>query len=210
MALYLIAPWAFAQTNNGSSNKGKPVKLSADKVKLVNRQLDREKMTEPGVFSLNAGEGSGMAVVKSAQVGEGTIHIDLRGENNPGRSFVGVAFNIQNDSTYEAVYFRPFNFLAKAEASRQHGIQYIYHPKYPWDVLRKEREGEFEAAFDNPPNPDGWFSVSINILPDRVVVKEPESGRTLLEVDRLANTASKKIGLWVGNGSIGSFRNLGI
>ncbi len=190
--------------------KGKLIKLGENKVELVNRQFDSGKGSEVGAVSLSAGEGPGIAIVKSARIEEGTIHIDLRGENNPGRSFVGVAFNVQNDSTYEAVYFRPFNFLAKEEARRQHSIQYVYHPKYPWETLRKEREGEFEAAFAHPPSPDGWFSISLHILPDRVIVKEANSGGTLLEVERLAQTTSKKMGFWVGHGSIGSFRNLRI
>ena len=55
-------------------------------------------------------EGDGMAIVNDLDFAEGTIELEIKGENSPGRSFVGVAFNIQNDSTYEAVYFRPFNF----------------------------------------------------------------------------------------------------
>ncbi len=206
----LIAPLSFSQMNRNKPVKSKRIELSESRLKLVNRQFGDGAEKESGTVSLSAGEGAGVAIVSSGRIGEGTIRIDLRGENNPGRSFVGIAFNVQNDSTYEAIYFRPFNFIAKGESRRQHSIQYVSLPQYDWAILRKEREGKFEAAFDSPPDPDSWFSININIRPDRVIVKDPKTGRTLLNAERLAKSTSRKIGLWVGNGSKGSFKNLSV
>lgn len=136
--------------------------------------------------------------------------LDIKGENNPGRSFVGIAFNIENDSTFEVVYFRPFNFESSEQIRREHSMQYVYEPDYPWSRLRNENEGEFEAEYFNPPSPDDWFSISLTIENDKVIVKDADSGKLLMQIKRLSSASSDKIGFWVGNGSKGSFRNLRI
>ncbi len=89
-------------------------------------------------------------------------------------------------------------------------MQYIFHPDFPWYRLRKEREGQFEAEYFNPPSPDNWFSVRIIIKPERVMVEDQQSGKLLMEVERLTKTSSSKIGFWTGYGSKGSFKNLRI
>ncbi|PIB29396.1 hypothetical protein [Maribacter sp. 4G9] len=173
------------------------------------RSVNREIHFTEGVLELNAAEGNGMAILTDVSFQIGTIQLDIKGENNPGSSFVGIAFNIQNDSTYEAVYFRPFNFKSPEQNRLEHGIQYIFEPNYPWYRLRNENTGEFEAEFINPPPPDDWFSISLTIEKNRVIVKD-SSGRLLMQVKRLSTISSSKIAFWVGNYSKGSFRNLKI
>lgn len=91
------------------------------------------------------------------------LKLNFLGENNPGKSFIGIAFNIQNEKTYEVIYFRPFNFIAEEQIRKDHMIQYIFHPNFTWRKLRDERTGEFEGEITIPPNPDDWFKVKINI-----------------------------------------------
>ena len=119
-----------------------------------------------------------------------------------------MAFNIQNDSTYEAIYFRPFNFVAEEQIRKEHMVQYIFHPEFGWNRLRTERTGEFEAEILNPPNPDEWFAATITITPDRVQVMLPDSPGLVLDVPRLTGQGSNKIGYWVGHNSSGRFDNL--
>ena len=154
--------------------------------------------------------GDGLGVIEHVNFTEGIVEIDLLGENNPGKSFVGFAFNIQNDSTYEAVYFRPFNFHSEEEIRRSHSMQYIFHPENTWRKLRTEQEGKFEATFINPPNPDDWFSVRLNITENTVTVYDADNNRQLMTVPRLTFTQSPRIGLWAGFNSKGGYRNLKI
>ncbi|HLO82236.1 MAG TPA: hypothetical protein VK166_14820, partial [Chitinophagaceae bacterium] len=60
----------------------------------------------------------------------GKIEILMRGKDVLQRSFVGIAFHGLNDSTYDAVYCRPFNFFAQDSVRRIHAIEYIAHPIY--------------------------------------------------------------------------------
>jgi hypothetical protein len=75
----------------------------------------------------------------------GVIELELKGKSVRGRSFLGVAFNVIDDKTFEAVYFRPFNFKAEGEF-RDRAVQYISWPANTWENLRKHRTGQFENA----------------------------------------------------------------
>lgn len=163
-----------------------------------------------GVTSLHAQPGGDIEILDNIKFDTGEISVELLGEDKPGQSFIGIAFNVQNDETYEAIYFRPFNFKSAEKIRREHSVQYVSHPTHTWKKLRSEQEGKFEAEFFDPPSPNDWFTASIRITNKTVVVTDPRSNQILLEVPRLATTASDKIAYWVGHNSKGSFRNLSI
>lgn len=104
------------------------INLTNTDLSLVNIEIDSIDKVGKSV-SLNSKQGDGLALIKELEFEVGTIEIDLKGENTPGKSFVGVAFNIQNDSTYEAIYFRPFNFQSNEKIRREYSVQYISHLK---------------------------------------------------------------------------------
>ena len=58
----------------------------------------------------------GLALVEGLEFAEGTLEIDLKGKGKDERSFLGVAFSAVDGKTFEAVYFRPFNFHARRQA----------------------------------------------------------------------------------------------
>lgn len=188
----------------------KEINFGRDNLELVNREIIATDEKEASMLTLNAKEGGGMAVIKNINFDIGTIALELKGENNPGKSFIGVAFNIQNDSTYEAIYFRPFNFKSDKSASREHSIQYISPPQHTWESLRTNHEGEYEAEYLNPPSPDEWFGIRVKIDNDNVYVYDKGSNTELLHVNRLEKQVSNKIGLWTGNNSKGVFKNMRI
>jgi len=176
-------------------------------IKAVNRTLSIYD-NSPGAVEMNAGEGDGLAVFKELAFETGTIEVELLGENNPGRSFIGIAFNIQDEETFEAIYFRPFNFVATEQARKDHMVQYIHHPEYTWYKLREERTMEFENEIPAPPDPNDWFRAIIKVSEKHVAVFMDEDVEPVLKVERLTTLKSQKLGLWVGNGSSGRFRNL--
>ncbi len=181
--------------------------LQEQHIKAVNRTLSLfEDM--PGAVEMNAAEGDGLAVLKQIAFETGTIELEILGENNPGRSFIGLAFNIQDEETFEAIYFRPFNFVATEQSRKDHMVQYVNHPEYTWYKLREERTMEFENEIPAPPDPDDWFKATIKVTEKNVEVYLDTSKEPVLKVERLSSNKSEKIGLWVGNGSSGRFRNL--
>jgi hypothetical protein len=190
-----------------SENK---IKFNNGDLKLINREVIEADGNAPNTLVLNNKKGDGIAVLKNEKFDFGTIELELKGENNPGKSFVGIAFNIQNDSTYEAIYFRPFNFKSNKSKRREHSIQYISHPKNTWRFLRTNHEGLYEAEYLNSPSPNEWFTITVKIDKDKVYVYDKKSNTELLSIKRLEKQVSDKIGLWTGNNSKGEFKNMKI
>lgn len=204
-SLLLIGMVAFVFTNCSAQNS---VSLNKKSLNAINRNLTTDSKNEVDVVYLDAKPGDGMAILEDTEFKTGTIRLDIQGEDNPGKSFVGIAFNVQNDSTYESIYFRPFNFKSPNKDRRAHSVQYVYHPDYPWKRLRDEQKGKFEAEYAEAPSPNDWFNIAVTIQDNKVIVKDGNSENVLLEVQRLAEPSSDKIAFWVGNNSQGSFRNL--
>ena len=192
------------------NSQAQEISLNLSELTVVNRTAENQTRGNRSTLVLDAQAGDGLAILNEVEFETGTIEVDLMGENNPGKSFIGIAFNIQNDSTYEAIYFRPFNFVADEQIRKEHMVQYIFHPEYGWNRLRTERTGEFEAQLPNPPNPDEWFRAFITVTQDRVQVRLSEIGEPMLEVPRLSDPLSNKIGYWVGHNSSGRFDKFNI
>nr|WP_315176546.1 hypothetical protein [uncultured Flavobacterium sp.] len=139
---------------------------------------------------------------------KGVVKIEMRGKDVLQESFIGVVFHGQDDMTYDAVYCRPFNFLAKDSVRRIHAIQYISHPTYTWKKLREERNGAFEKEIKNPPNPNGWFTMTLVVENKVIKAYINDSEVPSLEVEKLTNIQSGKLGIFVGDGSGGDFENI--
>lgn len=161
-----------------------------------------------GEINIESKEGAALAIINNEEFESGIIELQIKGENKPGQSFVGFAFNVQDENTYEAIYFRPFNFLAPEKIRREHGIQYIHPPNHEWRSLRENHPGVYEAEFPAPPNPEQWFKFKLKISPTIVEVYDSRNGELLLAVERLSVQRSKTIALWIGHNSKGSYRNL--
>jgi len=200
--LYLISIYSFGQEQINLADK-----FQNKKIKAVNRIISLYG-DSPDTVEMNAKNNDGLGILEDIEFDKGIIEVELLGENNPGKSFIGIAFNIQNDSNYEAIYFRPFNFVAEEQIRKDHMVQYIFHPEFTWRKLRDERTGEFEDEISDPPNPDDWFKAIIKITDNKVEVYINEISWPILSVDRLTSTKSNKIGVWTGFGSSGRFRNL--
>jgi hypothetical protein len=153
-------------------------------------------------------QGVGMLILDKYEFSNGTIEFDVKGKDVPQQSFVGVAFHIQNDSTYDAIYFRPFNFFNTDTTRRVRAVQYISMPKYDWPKLRADFPGKYENRVSPIPDPENWFHGKVIVEDNQISVFVNNATKPCLVVDKLTQTKTGKVGLWVGNGSGGSFANL--
>lgn len=179
------------------------------KLEIFNREIKFNDSTKKSI-SFNANENDGVAWIDGLVFGDGIIELDIKGKDVLQQSFVGVAFHGADNTTFDAVYFRPFNFLASDPVRKIHAVQYVSLPKYDWKKLRDEQNGKYEKPLSPAPNPNEWFHAKIEISFPSVKVYvngNPEPG---LVVEQLNTTRSGKLGLWVGNNSDGSFANLTI
>ena len=154
--------------------------------------------------------GDGLAWLEGTKFSEGTIEFDVRGKDVPQRSFVGIAFNGTDDKTWDAIYFRPFNFINPNPENAGHSVQYVSHPDFTWPKLRAERRGQFEKPVKPIPDPNGWFRARIVVTSAKVSVYVAGASEPCLEVEKLGNRGEGKVGLFMGNNSGGDFADLKI
>jgi len=152
--------------------------------------------------------GQGVALVENYELANGSIEFDVKGKNVLQQSFVGVAFHALDDTTFDAIYFRPFNFKAQDPERRSHAVQYIAQPTYTWQKLRTEHPGVYEQGINPPPEPDGWFHARVVIDNQTASVFVNTAKEPSLRVQLLNTRKTGRIGLWVGEGSGGDFANL--
>jgi len=151
----------------------------------------------------------GLALVDGMKFTTGVIEIDLQGKNVRGRSFLGVAFNVADEKTFEAIYFRPFNFKADGEFKNR-AVQYIAWPDNTWEKLRKSQSGKFEGPISPLPDPDMWFHARIEVGDKQVRVYVNQAKEPCLTVDRLTESGKpRQVGLFVDSAD-GLYANLKI
>jgi hypothetical protein len=170
--------------------------------------FNREVSFDKEVIHLDAGENDGILWLNGSDLKNGTIELDIKGKDARGQSFVGIAFHGKDDQTFDAVYFRPFNF--KSEERKSHSVQYVSMPANDWSVLRNRYPGKYEKVINPIPDPDGWFHAEIRVNHPNVSVYVNGNKTESLKIEQLSDRAHGKIGLWVGNGSEGWFKNLTI
>jgi hypothetical protein len=164
-----------------------------------------------GKHALKLSEGAGMGVVwiDGYDFANGVIEIDMLGRSQPVQgSFLGVTFRVVDGQTYDAVYFRPFNFRAADSTRHSHAVQYVSHPMWPWQKLRSERPGAYERAVVPEPDGDEWFHVRLVVERPTIRVFVNDGPEPCLVVDELSDRTHGSLGLWVGEGSGGYFANL--
>lgn len=182
--------------------------LNFNKVVVVNRLAIPFKDDSYEGLTLDEKDGEGLVWIANTTFEEGTIEVDIKGQDVFQKSFIGIAFHGQNDSIYDAVYFRPFNFFATDANRKIHAVQYVSHPNHTWEKLRKENNGKFEKGIVNAPNPNEWFHVRIEVGKEEIKVYKDKDLIPILSVPKLSSFTNGAVGLFTGDGSGGSFANL--
>jgi hypothetical protein len=157
---------------------------------------------------LNEVDGQGIAWLGKTEFSNGVIEFDVRGKDELQHSFVGIAFHGINDSTFDAVYLRPFNFRATDPQRKIHMVQYISMPAHDWNFLRTNFPGKYEKPITPAPDPGAWVHVRIVVAGKKIGVYIDHSNTSSLEVEQLENLGKGKIGLWAGHTSGGDWANI--
>ena len=188
---------------------------------LKSRNVKTEMVTYKGrralrvtdTASADVGDGDRLVILTKTDFQDGVIEIDLTGE--PGastgggaRGFVGVAFRIASDaSKFECFYLRPTNGRAEDQVRRNHSVQYISFPDFPWQRLRKEFPEKYESYVDLVPGE--WTKVKIEVRGEQArLCVRGAAQPTLLVNDLKLGGAKGGVGLWVGPGTVAHFSNL--
>jgi len=192
-----------------SVNGLKLINVKAENVVFKGRKAVRvSDAAKPGT-----GDEGRLAVLSDVEFQDGTIEVDLAGEPGPNagegaRGFVGIAFRVAADeSRFECIYLRPTNGRAEDQVRRNHSVQYISIPGFPWPLLRKEFPEKYETYVDLVPNE--WTKVKIEVRGDKARLYVHDQPQPTLLVNDLKQGLSKgAVALWVGNGTVAHFSNL--
>lgn len=155
-----------------------------------------------------------MAKLTDTTFHNGTIEVELAGQpmKNSGegaRGFVGIAFRVNNsNSKFECIYLRPTNGRADDQIRRNHSVQYISYPDYPWYKLRETFPEKYETYVDLQVGE--WTKVKIEVKGSTAKLFVHNATQPTLIVADLKHGASLtgSIGLWIGPETEAHFRNL--
>jgi hypothetical protein len=159
---------------------------------------------------LSEAEGEGPAYLPGIDFANGTITVDLKGKDVQGSSFIGIAFHGVDGTTYDAIYFRPFNFKTEDQARVLRAVQYISEPAHKWQKLRAEHPGQYEKPVKPVPDPNAWFQARVVVASPKVSVYVADAKEPCLTVNQLSDRKKGMVGIWVGNTSGGEFANFKI
>jgi hypothetical protein len=158
------------------------------------------------------------AFVPDLDFHDGTIEVDVAGSVLPNalasaRGFVGVVFRVDaNGGSFacEGFYVRPANGRAEDQVRRNHSTQYFSYPGYDFDQLRREAPGGYESYADLVPGE--WTHLRIEVSGPKARFYVGTAMQPALIVNDLKRGADSHgaVGLFVGNGTNGHFRNLSV
>ena len=162
----------------------------------------------------DAANAASYAVVKDAVFHDGTIEVDLAGQPAGGafsgaRGFIGIAFRLQGDGSYEYIYLRPTNGRADDQVRRNHSTQYSSHPDFSFAVSRKEAPEKYESYVDLEPGVWTKYKIVVEGRKARLYVHGAEQP-CLIVNDLKLEPREGGVALWVGPGTEGYFSNLKI
>jgi hypothetical protein len=161
------------------------------------------------------GRGEALAVIGNLVFHSGAIELDVSGNlsktaDPTARGFIGVAFRMAPEAArFECIYIRPDNGRADDQLRRNHSTQYVSFPDWPWERLRKESPGVYESYADMALGE--WIHLRIVVEGMNASlyvngVAEP----CLIVHDLKLGDSQGSVGLWIGPGTEGYFRNLTI
>ncbi|HWH63628.1 MAG TPA: family 16 glycoside hydrolase [Ginsengibacter sp.] len=155
--------------------------------------------------------GEGVAWLKGIEFSNGILEFDVRGENVKQHSFVGIAFHGKDDSTFDAVYLRPFQFEEAEEVLKNRAIQYISLPNFTWRTLREKFPGKYEHSIIEPvPDPNSWIRIRVVVNDATITTYINGNKEPSLVVQKVTQVKNGAVGFYVADTSGGDFANIKI
>lgn len=110
--------------------------------------------------------------------------------------------------TYDAFYLRPTNGRADDQVRRNHSVQYISHPYWTRDRMRRETPKKYETYVDLVPG--AWTRVRIEVCGDRARLYVHGQEQPTLIVDDVKTGARARggIALCIDAGTEAHFRDV--
>ena len=178
-----------------------------------NIKIDTAKYLGRTAVHVAAGDQMDALIIVPHTFRNGTIELEVAGKPAAGaaqaaRGFIGLAFHLAPDAArYECFYLRPTNGRADDQLRRNHSVQYVSEPDYPWNRLRDESPGKYESYVDLEPGV--WTKIRIVVAGRNAQLFVHGAAQPCLIVNDLKLGESEGLlALWAGPGTDGYFSNL--
>lgn len=142
-----------------------------------------------------------LAILDAEPFSDGTIEVAVAGSPRAGappdsRGFIGIAFRTGDRGEWsETFYLRPTNGRSDDQLRRNHTVQYVSHPDYPWHRLREEQPGVYESYADMESG--AWTGLRIVVRGTTARLCVNGAAQPSLIVNDLKRGAGAgRIGLW--------------
>ena len=202
---------------NAQTRKESVCLFKAENLTPIKVKIKEDNYLETRLLKVvDAGENTEVKFLKIDQLDfkDGIIEIELSGKpaessSEQARGFVGVAFRINEDnSKFECIYLRPTNGRAQDQVRRNHAVQYISYPDFPWQTLRRDFPEKYESYVDLESGV--WTKVRIEVIGSQAKLFVHGSSQPTLIVNDLKHGADYEgsLGLWIGPGTEAHFSNL--
>jgi hypothetical protein len=160
---------------------------------------------KPAIRIQSTPDANTLIPIPGVEFANGSIEVEVAGRpgagaNTGARGFVGLAFRTQANGEYQCIYLRPTNGRADDQVRRNHTVQYVSEPEWPWMRLRKEFPETYETWADI--GPGEWISYRLEVDGDqaRLYLNGAQRPSFLVNGFRSAS-ASGGIALWAGPGT---------
>ena len=191
---------------------------SADKLTTKNALI--AQMNYKGIRAIQvvatpgAANATSYALLKGVAFRDGTIEVDLAGQPAAGadenaRGFIGIAFRIHDDGSYEYIYLRPTNGRADDQVRRNHSTQYGSYPDFDFARSRQEAPGKYESYVDLQPGLWTKYRIEVEGRKARLYVNGADQPCLIVNDMKLEPQAGG-VALWIEPGTEGYFSNLKI
>lgn len=166
------------------------------------------------IANADSANATAYAVIKKTAFRDGTIEVDVAGQptasaSEGARGFIGIAFRLQNDGSYEYVYLRPTNGRADDQVRRNHSTQYSAFPSFDFARSRQEAPGKYESYVDLQPGVWTKYKLEVDGRKARLYVNGADQPCLIVNDMKLEPRAGG-VALWVGPGTEGYFSGLKI
>ncbi len=191
---------------------------SAKGLELINVEASVTKLHGKKAIQVKAARGvknhETLVLIPDVSFSNGVIEIEVAGEPAPGafpqaRGFVGLAFRVNKPDAYEyeCFYLRPTNGRAENQVQRNHSIQYVSHPEYPWYELREKFPEKYESYADLVPGEWTKLKIEVSGVTAKFYVNNMDQPNLIVK-DLKGAKSEGGIALWLHSSTLAHYRNL--
>ena len=164
------------------------------------------------LFASPGTKGEPIVILANSDFENGTVELDLAGAppadaSESARGSVGIAFHVQSPTRFECFYLRMTNARADDQVRRNHTLQYISVPDFPFERTRAEEPALYESYADLEAGVWTRLRIVVSGVQAKLYINGADQPSLVVNDLKLGRVRGK-LALWSGRDADGYFSNL--